>query len=826
MPSSLPYRLKVRRIERTCVFELTWGKGQELCAELAYPETLTPFYENWQQAYLNFYKSALRARVEHSGTIATPQIDWRAQLVQAEAKLLSEFHYWLSSAELLEIRAEIAKAATDKAGDDTSPVNVFLTCEPLEMARFPWEAWEIRTEFAVTKSIRIARTPANIRAESRGRSRQGKVRILAIVGDETGLNFQADREAIQSLDRIAEVQFVGWQPGQNEVDLKTQICQAIVDEQGWDVLFFAGHSNETDLTGGELVIAPNQSILLQEIAPQLTLAKARGLQFAIFNSCNGLTIAQTLINLGLSQVAVMREPIHNQVAQEFLIRFLQNLAEFKDVHDAMLLACQFLKLERNLTYPSAYLIPSLFRHPDSTLFQIEPPSWRKQLQQWQPTPREAIALAGLLFLSLYSPTQSFLMERRVLMQAVYRDVTGQLPKDTQPAVLLVQIDEKSIRRAGISSPNPMNRRYLASLIDRAAAMGAKVIGLDYLLDRPQPGNDPIIARSVRRAVADHQTWFVFGAVKDSEESEIGVGEETGITSPTWSLQGYTNTPLWYLALPPDRPCQQICPFTYLIAVAHTLAQSAYAPQPQLSPAPNCKLKDSGNCKGITPLPKAWENSNPKDFRTEIVNYLNQQRNAGDAIAFLKSLHLNSVTQFSISFDQRWLQPLIDFSIPPESAYTPIAAWQFLDKTNSLQLNNAVVLIGAGGYEEAGTTAGTDNFPMPPAIEYWRSRNSSAPQLEEFTGAEANAYKVHLLLTRRLVIPVPDLWMVGLAVLLGKGASVLFQRHRWRPALAGGTVAYGLISLQAYISSSVLLPWLLPTMAVCIYLLPSQKKTHV
>ncbi|MFH7029339.1 MAG: DUF928 domain-containing protein [Heteroscytonema crispum UTEX LB 1556] len=56
---------------------------------------------------------------------------------------------------------------------------------------------------------------------------------------------------------------------------------------------------------------------MQEIEGSLKIARKRGLQFAIFNSCNGINIAEFLINLGLSQVAVMREPIHDQVAQIF-----------------------------------------------------------------------------------------------------------------------------------------------------------------------------------------------------------------------------------------------------------------------------------------------------------------------------------------------------------------------------------------------------------------------------------------------------------------------------------------------------------------------------
>ena len=193
--------------------------------------------------------------------------------------------------------------------------------------------------------------------------------------------------------------------------------------KGWDILFFAGHSNETTHTGGELSIAPNTALTIQDIAKPLQQARKNGLQFAIFNSCSGIAIAESLIDLGLPQVAVMREPVHNNVAQEFLVQFLNSLVEYKDVHEALLDACAFLKETKNLTYPSTYLIPSLFRHPRSQLFRLEPFGVWHNLQSWLPTKREAVYLAIFLVLSLVPQIQDLLLESRLLMQAVFYQST-------------------------------------------------------------------------------------------------------------------------------------------------------------------------------------------------------------------------------------------------------------------------------------------------------------------------------------------------------------------------------------------------------------------
>ena len=182
--------------------------------------------------------------------------------------------------------------------------------------------------------------------------------------------------------------------------------------------FFAGHSNEESLLDGRIAIAPKTSISIKELSPALRQAQQQGLQFALFNSCSGLDIANGLINLGLNQVAIMREPIHNEVAQAFLIEFLQRLARYENVQESLLGACRHLQLEQSLTYPSAFLVPSLFRHPDAQPYQIQPVGWQATLQRWLPTKREAIAMGALALLSLMPISRNWLLDERVFVQAV------------------------------------------------------------------------------------------------------------------------------------------------------------------------------------------------------------------------------------------------------------------------------------------------------------------------------------------------------------------------------------------------------------------------
>ena len=807
------FRLKVQQIEKTCSFDLYWGGGQQLSCSVNYPQSLTRLYQEWQRIYLSFYKSGLRGRVEDSGSIAPPPIDWHARLVQAEAKLLYEFHYWLRSEELYDIRTTIASEAKSKASS-TPFVDVLLTCQPIELARLPWEVWEIGAESGTdAKAIRIMRLPGTIRESNkvqstvRDRYRQGKVRILAVLGDDTGLNLAADQTAIRHCARVAEIEFVSLQPQQSIAELKANICNALVDERGWDVLLFAGHSNETERTGGEVAIAPNACLSIQEISPQLQTAKERGLQFAFFNSCSGINIAESLIDLGLSQVLVMREPIRNDVAQDFLLKFLQGLAEHKDVHAAMLRACQYLKLEKDFQYPSADLIPSLFCHPEAVLFHLPPNGVLEKLKRLLPTRREAIALSALTFISLLFPVQDFLIEKRVLTQAVYRQVTKQIPTVTTPPVLLVQIDEKSINKARIANPRPMDRQYLARLVDQLSAMNARVMGIDYLFDRPHTENsDHTLAKSVQTAVQKPTpTWFVFASIRDDAEGWLTVLPE--IASPNWSLQGDIHLPHWYMPLlPQEMSTSEKLPFAYLLAMANQVTtSSAVVSQRKIDP----------------------NTQNQKDFLLQITRYLQSSKKQDYKTVFSPQSQLQPITRFSYHWHQMWLHPIIDFSLPPDKIYSRLPAWKVLSNsvdTPQLQhLQEQVIIVAPGGYDEAGiATNGQDNYPLPAAFDYWVNQINSQ-QRTRFTGGEAHAYITHHFLNRRFVVPIPDLWMIGLAALLGKGAILTFLQQqrdrRWGIVLLGTTAIYGLASLQLYISVGVLLPCIFPALTFWLYVFP-------
>jgi hypothetical protein len=55
----------------------------------------------------------------------------------------------------------------------------------------------------------------------------------------------------------------------------------------------------------------------------LKRAITQGLKLAIFNSCDGLGLADYLTDLQIPQTIFMREPVPDRVAHEFLKNFLE-----------------------------------------------------------------------------------------------------------------------------------------------------------------------------------------------------------------------------------------------------------------------------------------------------------------------------------------------------------------------------------------------------------------------------------------------------------------------------------------------------------------------
>lgn len=829
-------RINYFKEQGQCLFELRWGDRNCITKYLNFPKTLQNTYDDWRCAYLDYYqhfprsqgspepgKNPIRTQATRAIVKQTKQIkeplepkDRRIALVQAEAKLTNEFHYWLASPELEAICAEIRNAAIATSQQDglLEPIEIFITCSPLAMARFPWETWNFGLGEPLVEAVRIARTSDNIRTSDDIKDSQSlpptrsKIRVLAITGEENGLDFSGDKAALKALEPKVKIEFEGWRGETDNIsDVKTRICEAIADDEGWDMLFFAGHSNEQPLLGGELGIAPSHAIALSEITPHLKTAKTRGLRLAIFNSCSGLDIADSLMAIGVHHVVVMREPIHNDVAHAFLSHLGHALAKHQDLQKALQATRKALQPKPN--WPSASLIPSVFTPPGNPWFRIPERGWKYEVRRRIPTWQETVCMGAILALGLLPPMQDLLLDIRVGAQALYRQVTTQVPKTKSP-VTLVQIDQTSLLEANVER-YPIDQGYVADILNALAKLDVPVVGVDYVLDNYRQSSSALDAtqlaktEQLKEAIQNVQVQdiaLVFGYVEHDDPRRGQISET--LIDPELAVSGDISLIPWYLELPnSETDCDtSICPFSYQLALE--FAQSQAEPE-------HLALNSEGlgaQTTDVVPSRQTWS----------------------ERSQWLQNFHLPKITERVSPFGQLWFQPILDFSLPPSTAHNTIASRDLLndalhDTPEFEKLNQSVVVLAAGGYEEAGfEEEGQDNFTVPSGIAVQSQR-------ETFTGGEAHAYMLHHLLERHLVYPLPDVWMILLAAWLGKEISIRtlqLKRNKWKQLQIGGLIVlvYGMSGLQIYTMAGVLLPWFLPSLVYLGYLsISSSRKKY-
>lgn len=253
---------------------------------------------------------------------------------------------WLNSEQFRPIREQLLEKLTT-----SEEIRVIWQTKDIQLRRIPWHLWDFFERYP--KAEIALSTPAYIRVE-KSISPKAKVRILAILGNSTGINLQKDRVMLEQLPD-AEVIFLV-EPQRKE--LNEQLWS-----QTWDILFFAGHSSsQLDGDTGQIYINQTDSLSIAELKNALRKAIARGLQLAIFNSCDGLGLARELADLHIPQIIVMREPVPDLVAQEFLQHFLRTFAEGKSFYLAVREARERLQgLEDQ--FPCASWLPVICQNP-------------------------------------------------------------------------------------------------------------------------------------------------------------------------------------------------------------------------------------------------------------------------------------------------------------------------------------------------------------------------------------------------------------------------------------------------------------------------------
>lgn len=618
---------------------------------------------------------------------------------------------------------------------------------------------------------------------------------------------------------------------QNIDDCTNKIQEKLIDDLGWDIFIYIGHSNETYCGNGKITPLKDEDqeiyINNHQLEDSFGIAIKQGLKVAVFASCNGFHIAQSLVKLGLPQVVFMKHEPRISAAAFFLEQLCYYLTNYKDIHESVILASQDLKKQQGSIYPSAYVLPSLFRHPQKDLYEF-PQSWLKRfIREIKPTRLEAIAVTGLMFTSLLLPVQDLLLDFRRQTQAFYRDITNQLPQEPEyPPIRLLEIDLDSLKYARDElqienldpyKPSPMNREFLAKIVDKLTELDVNTIALNYFTYREEPKSE-LLYRSIENAINKNNTYFILPLHDQEESINPNVADSKLVLEGDASsfYQGYLTLPTFEQE---DSKNQE-----------NNIEQDNE----------NSNQKNKSDCVEVRKQPLAYlaafshiiKKNDPNNF--PILNTKNSEENQNNCltanILIKKSQESQNseIKKYSNNKYQFWGLPiLLDLTIPPNFVYETIPVKELLkdglSNPEKQRIKEQIIIIASGGYEEA-----QDNFSIPLAIQYWcnplinrKSKIEDCPK--QFTGGKYQAYMVHHFLFNDGVVQIPDLWLIILAVIFSKTVFLMLKstpqekREQIRAKLKFLPFIYILISLQSYVSLSILLPYLFPSLIFWFYL---------
>jgi|GEM_PF-2470971 len=329
---------------------------------------------------------------------------------------------WLSSAGMVEINNLLRTRL--QADED---IQVLIEVRDRRLQQLPWHCWQFFEDY---RHAEPSFSAPNFEQRSQ-RSPRRKPRILIVLGNREGIDSTQEEAVLRQLQ--AETTFLA------EPSLK-DLTEALRHPKGWDTFFFTGHSSSQ--TEGQFFLNATDTVTVDDLRYALITAIAHGLKLAIFNSCDGSKLAQDLQALNIPTAIVMKEPVPNQVAQDFVRSFLQAFATGASLHSAVRLARESLQgSERE--FPCASWLPGIWQNPAVTPFRWkdkEVVSLPIRKISWQTVLITSLMVAGLVIgaRSLGWLNSPELWAYDHLMQ-------WQRPLPLDPRILLITVTDDDIK---------------------------------------------------------------------------------------------------------------------------------------------------------------------------------------------------------------------------------------------------------------------------------------------------------------------------------------------------------------------------------------------
>ncbi|MEH2137635.1 CHASE2 domain-containing protein [Nostoc sp.] len=449
------------------LWETNNSRPMQFTGSLPAAPEITELYKRYQLIYQalqqRFHGRAL-IEMEPVGLTNISETDF----TEVCQELYQQINSWLNSNSFHKIDQQLrARLTLDEE------FQVIIETSDRLLRRLPWHLWNFFEDY---QKAEVALTPPTYeRVKVLPKKNGKKVKILAILGNSTGIDIQKDQALLKKLPNASTVFLV--EPSRQELD------KWLWDKQGWDILFFAGHSqSQEDI--GLIHINQTSSLTIPELKNALKYAIAQGLKLAIFNSCDGLGLASQLADLHIPEVIIMRENVPDFVAQEFLKNFLSAFAGGQSYYLAARYARERLQgLEDE--FPTASWLPMIYQNPAE-----EPLTWnglRGQTEAisspWFKKKRLQTALvASMAIAGLVLQVRSLGIMQQWELSAF--DSMMQIRPDEGPdqRLLIVKITEADIQAQKQRQKSSLSDEVLQQLMQKLQSYQPRAIGLDLYRD--------------------------------------------------------------------------------------------------------------------------------------------------------------------------------------------------------------------------------------------------------------------------------------------------------------------------------------------------------
>ncbi|MEB3215866.1 MAG: CHASE2 domain-containing protein [Nostocales cyanobacterium 94392] len=437
----------------------------EVIGELPANQDLLQTYQRWQDIYRNMNWLGRPIGIPKGRKKSSTD----EECYQAARELDKQLNHWLKSISFIPIREKWLEKLLPS--DD---LQVLIQTQDNQLQKLPWHLWDILERYP---QVEIALSPANYDRIIRDVQPTNTVKILAILGNSTGIDIEADKQLLTRLPN-ADIQFMV-EPSRSE--LTEQLW-----EQNWQILFFAGHSSSQENgETGRIYINQHDSLTISQLKYALKKAVDNGLKLAIFNSCDGLGLATEFADLQIPYLIVMREIVPDKVAQEFLKSFLKAFVNGDRLYKALREARERLQgLEDK--FPCASWLPTIYQHQAEVPF-----TWQNAIGI--KTKRNHLKKRGLITIASSLMVTSLVVGIRFLglLQAPELQAFDQMMKlrpseGIDERLLLITIDDNDVeiqRQRGEELKGvSLSDKSLERLLGILQRYQPSVIGLDIYRD--------------------------------------------------------------------------------------------------------------------------------------------------------------------------------------------------------------------------------------------------------------------------------------------------------------------------------------------------------